>query len=163
MPRIWLSLGSNIDRERNIRGAVAALAAQFGELVISRVFESEAVGFEGDPFYNLVVGCDTQQGIDELMMLFRRIESDFGRVRSGDRFAPRTLDIDLLTYGTRILHEGRIELPRDEILKYAFVLQPLAEVAGDERHPQTGQTYAELWQAFDHPEQLLWPVPFEFN
>ncbi|MET0117691.1 MAG: 2-amino-4-hydroxy-6-hydroxymethyldihydropteridine diphosphokinase [Sedimenticola sp.] len=162
MPRIWLSLGSNIDREANIRGALKALEAQFGPLVISRVFESEAVGFEGDPFYNLVVGLDSEQPIQEMMARFREIEAGYGRVRGGDKFAPRTLDIDLLTYGGTVLKDGKLELPRDEILKYAFVLQPLAEVAPDEIHPVEGRSFAQLWQAFDDPDQKLWPVAFEY-
>lgn len=57
--RAWLSLGSNIDREKNIRSAIAALEKVFGRLFVSPVYESEAVGFEGDPFLNLVVGLDT--------------------------------------------------------------------------------------------------------
>ncbi|MES9966585.1 MAG: 2-amino-4-hydroxy-6-hydroxymethyldihydropteridine diphosphokinase, partial [Sedimenticola sp.] len=136
--------------------------AQFGPLVISRVFESEAVGFEGYPFYNLVVGLDSEQPIQELMARFREIEAGYGRVRGGDKFAPRTLDIDLLTYGDTILKDGKLELPRDEILKYAFVLQPLAEVAPDEIHPVEGRSFAQLWQAFDDPDQKLWPVAFEY-
>ncbi|OOZ37209.1 2-amino-4-hydroxy-6-hydroxymethyldihydropteridine diphosphokinase [Solemya velesiana gill symbiont] len=163
MPRIWLSLGSNIDREANICGALQALDRHFGPLVISRVFESEAVGFEGDPFYNLVVGLESESSIDDLMGVFRGIESDFGRVRGDDKFAARTLDIDLLTYGDQVLADGGMELPRDEILKYAFVLQPLSEVAGDERHPVEEKTYAELWQAFDASGQKLWPVEFEYK
>ncbi|MES9877975.1 MAG: 2-amino-4-hydroxy-6-hydroxymethyldihydropteridine diphosphokinase [Candidatus Sedimenticola sp. PURPLELP] len=163
MPRIWLSLGSNIDRDANIRGALSELERHFGALVISRVFESEAVGFEGDPFYNLVVGIESDSSIDELMVVFRGIESMFGRVRGGDKFASRTLDIDLLTYGDLVLKDDRLELPRDEILKYAFVLQPLAEVAGDELHPAEGRTYAGLWAAFDQPEQKLWPVAFDYK
>jgi len=156
-----LSLGSNIEREENIRGALHALKAAFGDLVVSQVYESEAVGFAGAPFYNLVVGFETDQGVDELMDCFRRIEADFGRVRGGEKFAARTLDIDLLTYGDLVQERGRVVLPRDEILKYAFVLQPLAEVAGDERHPVSGQRYDALWAAFDKGDQRLWPVPFD--
>lgn len=162
MPRVWLSLGSNIDREQNIRGALHALQSTFGELIISRIYESEAVGFEGDHFYNLVVGLETEQEVDQLMDCFRRIEADFGRVRGGEKFAARTLDIDLLTYGDRVQVKGRVELPRDEILKYAFVLLPLSEVAPDERHPVTGERYADLWAGFDDVDQKLWPVSFDY-
>jgi 2-amino-4-hydroxy-6-hydroxymethyldihydropteridine diphosphokinase len=159
--RAWLSLGSNIDRERNIRGALRDLAAEFGELVVSRVYECEAVGFDGDPFYNLVVGIDSERPPLELARAMRAIEDAHGRTRGGNKMAPRTLDIDLLTYGDRVLDEGGLRLPRDEILKYAFVLGPLAEVAGAERHPLDGRSYAELWSVFDQTAQPLRPVDRE--
>jgi 2-amino-4-hydroxy-6-hydroxymethyldihydropteridine diphosphokinase len=91
----------------------------------------------------------------------RAIEDAHGRTRGGDKFAPRTLDIDLLTYGDSVLNAGPLRLPRDEILKYAFVLGPLAEVAGAERHPVDGRNYAELWAAFNQAAQPLRPVEFE--
>ncbi len=158
MTRAWLSLGSNIDREHNIRAAVAALAEAYGPLRLSQVYESEAVGFAGDPFYNMVVGLDTTQEVTSLVGRLHDIEQAQGRVRGADRFAPRTLDIDLLTYGDRVMREPGIQLPRDEITRFAFVLLPLSEVAGDERHPLTGKSYRELWQLFDKTTQPLWPV-----
>lgn len=161
MARVWISLGSNIDRERNIRAALRDLQAQFGHLLISRVYESEAVGFSGDAFYNLVVGADTELPVAELVQLFRTIESTHGRTREGGSFAPRTLDIDLLTYGDRIVDLDGMHLPRDEITRYAFVLLPLTELAGDSCHPELGQTYNEIWQGFDRDSQRLWPVPFD--
>jgi 2-amino-4-hydroxy-6-hydroxymethyldihydropteridine diphosphokinase len=163
MPRVWVSLGSNIDRERCIRGALAALRERYGELTVSRVFESEAVDFEGQPFYNLVVGFHTGERPAALRAQFRSIEAAFGRVRGQERFAPRTLDIDLLTYGDRVMREDGIELPRDEIGRYAFVLRPLAEVAGDEVHPQTGRSYRSLWESFDRDSQPLRPLDLDLD
>ena len=160
MPRAWLSIGSNIDRERNLSGAVERLRREFGPLVTSRVYESEAVGFAGDAFYNLVVGLDTELPVGELGARLRAIESAHGRRRGGEKFAPRTLDIDLLTYGDRVLSRPGLELPRDEILKYAFVLGPLAEVAPQERHPVDGRTYGALWEAFDRAGQPIRAVDF---
>lgn len=161
MARIWISLGSNIDRERNIRAALRDLQNRLGPLLVSRVYESEAVGFAGDAFYNLVVGADTELPVGELVGLFRSIESAHGRTREGGSFAPRTLDIDLLTYGDQVVDMAGVHLPRDEITRYAFVLQPLAELAGECRHPELGETYSELWRRFDQASQQLWPVPFE--
>ncbi len=156
MPRAWLSLGSNIDRRRNITSAVAELRRRFGELVVSRVYESPAVGFESAPFYNLVVGIDTGLQPQAVRRILERMEWDHGRRRGGDKFVARTLDIDLLTYGDRVSDAER--LPRDEIGKYAFVLRPLSEVAGDERHPVTGRSYRAMWTAFDAADQPLAPV-----
>ncbi|MES9855990.1 MAG: 2-amino-4-hydroxy-6-hydroxymethyldihydropteridine diphosphokinase [Sedimenticola sp.] len=161
MFRIWLSIGSNVERERNIRGALQVLQERFGELILSKVYESEAVGFDGEPFYNLVVGLKTRLSAGELMTALRRIEAAHGRQRGDERFAPRTLDIDILTYGDRVMNYQGQELPRDEITRYAFVLLPLSEVAGNEIHPLTGMSYSQLWDEFDTTDQSLWPVNFE--
>ena len=163
MPRVWVSIGSNVDRERSIRGAVSELRARYGQLTVSRVYESEAVGFEGRPFYNLVVGFDTDESPSELTARLRAIEDAFGRERGPDKFAPRTLDMDLLTYGERIERAEGVELPRDEITRYAFVLGPLAEVAPDDVHPVTGLVYRAMWDAFDKSAQPLRAVDFFFD
>lgn len=149
MPRVWVSIGSNIDRERHVRAAVAALRERFGDLVLSSVYETPSEGFDGDPFYNLVAGFDTELPPEQLHPLMRDIEDANGRRRDGPKFSARTLDIDLLTYGDAMTDRGGKALPRDEILKYAFVLGPLAEVAPDECHPEDGRSYGQLWAAFD--------------
>ncbi len=162
MPRIYLSIGSNIDRERSIRQGVAQLQQQFGLLTISTVYESEAVGFEGDAFYNLVVGFDSGLSREEIQQRLRQIEEENGRERSAEKFNPRTLDIDLLLYGDLDLQDRGIDLPRAEIFKYAFVLRPLAEIAGMECHPQTGERYDHLWAQFDENSQPLWAASLQF-
>jgi 2-amino-4-hydroxy-6-hydroxymethyldihydropteridine diphosphokinase len=156
--RAWLSLGSNLDPQRRIPAALEALRGCFGELVVSPIYESEAVGFSGDNFHNLVVGIETRLPHSELVRQLRQIETQHGRVRGAEKFSSRTLDIDLLTYGDRIIDEVGVQVPRDEILRYAFVLLPLSEVAPYERHPLTGQTYGELWAGFDASEQPLWRI-----
>ena len=148
MPRVWISIGSNIERERHIRAALRDLREQFGELRISAIFETEAVGFDGDAFYNLVAGFDTALRPAELHRRLRAIETRHGRRRSGEKFAARTLDLDLLTYGDAVTDEGGKALPRDEILRYAFVLGPLADIAPDDVHPELGESYRALWQRF---------------
>lgn len=158
MARVYLSLGSNIDRHRHIRNALHALSALFGHLVLSTVYESEAVGFEGDPFYNLVVGLDTDLSIAQLQAEIKRIEDENGRERGGPKYSSRTLDIDILTYGDFVGVESGVELPRDEITKNAFVLLPLSEIAADEEHPQLHRTYRSLWESYDKSSQKLWAV-----
>ncbi len=158
MPQVWLSIGSNIDRERNICGAVRSLREAFGKLVLSSVYESKAVGFAGDPFYNMVIGLGTDLPVRSLNSCFRDIEKKHGRVRGGEKFASRTLDIDLLLYGDEVVNGEGIEIPRNEITQYAFVLRPLAEVAGGMRHPVDGRAYQELWAVFDSSQQQLWRV-----
>lgn len=156
--RSWLSLGSNIDRQAHIDKALDDLQADFGELVVSPIYESEAVGCTGDNFYNLVVGIETALPISVLSARLRAIEEKNGRLRSGDKYASRTLDVDLLTYGDQVVDAGGIRLPRDEITLYAFVLLPLSEVAAGEVHPLTGLSYRELWARFSDPSQHLWRV-----
>jgi 2-amino-4-hydroxy-6-hydroxymethyldihydropteridine diphosphokinase len=161
MPRVWLSLGSNLERERNLRAAVAALRRAYGPLILSPVYESQAVGFDGDPFLNLVVGLDTEQPPERLVKELHAIEDAHGRVRGQARFGPRTLDIDLLLYGDLVRTDGGIRVPRDEITRYAFILRPLSEVAGAQRHPVAGKTFRELWYAFDAAGQPLRPVELD--
>lgn len=163
MPRVYLGLGSNIEREKNLRGAVQALQAQFGDILVSPVYESAAVGFEGDPFYNLVVGIDTEKSVGELAAQLRAIEEAWGRDRCAPKFSSRTLDIDILTWGNACGRVDGVKLPRDEILKNAFVLKPLADLAGHDRHPETARTYAEHWDAFDHQKQPLSEVALPFD
>ena len=156
--RAWLSLGSNIEPERQIPAALESLRERFGDLVVSPIYESEAVGFSGDNFLNLVVGIMTSLPPRELADRLRQIEAEHGRVRGAGKFTSRTLDIDLLTFGEAVVDEEGIQLPRDEILRYAFVLRPLADVAPEECHPQSRRSYGELWANFDQGEQKLWPV-----
>jgi 2-amino-4-hydroxy-6-hydroxymethyldihydropteridine diphosphokinase len=156
--RVWLSLGSNIEPRTHIRQALDELRKEFGELQISPIYESRAIGCEGDDFLNLVVGIETQLPVESLRSLLRAIETKLGRQRQSDKYAPRTLDIDLLTYGDLVVEGEGYRLPHDDITRYAFVLLPLSEVAGEEIHPRTGLSYRELWERFDDPSQDLWRV-----
>jgi len=162
MAQIYISIGSNIDRDRSIRGGVGDLGERFGQLTLSSVYESEAVGFDGDNFYNLVAAFDTDMDVQEVAAHLREIEDRHGRVRSGPRFSSRTLDIDLLLYDDLILETPGLSIPRDEITKNAFVLWPLAELAPKAVHPVLKRSYGELWEAFDKDKQPLWPVTFNW-
>ena len=162
MATIYISLGSNIDREKNTRAGVEALKQAFGELNLSSVYESEAVGFEGDAFYNMVIACDSNMPVHETNQVLRDIENANDRDRSGPKFSSRTLDLDLLLYDDLILDEQGLKLPRGEILTNAFVLWPLAEIAPHLKHPETGISYADTWSAFDKSKQDLKPIDFSF-
>jgi 2-amino-4-hydroxy-6-hydroxymethyldihydropteridine diphosphokinase len=159
--RVYVSLGSNIDRVRNITSAIAALGDVYGPLRQSCTYETEAVGFSGDPFYNLVVAFETDQTPRQVADVLSRIEDAHGRDRSVGKFSSRTLDLDLLLYDGLVLDEGNLHLPRKEILEYAFVLKPLAEIAGGMKHPVTGFSFADLWDQFDPTAQPMWPVDLE--
>jgi 2-amino-4-hydroxy-6-hydroxymethyldihydropteridine diphosphokinase len=153
--RIYISLGSNIDRETNTRAGVAALCDAFGELTLSSVYESAAVGFDGDAFYNMVIACESPLAVHATNRRLAAIEDAHGRDRSGPKFSSRSLDLDLLLYDDVVINENGLSLPRDEILKYAFVLWPLAEIAPNLKHPLDGRDYATLWAAFDKSQETL--------
>lgn len=155
MAQVYVSVGSNIDREFNIRSAIRALRAHYEVLQLSTVYDCPAIGFEGDDFYNLVVAFDTDEDVMTVVQVLHGIECDHQRSRGRRRFASRTLDLDLLLYDDLILSEERLTLPRDEISRYAFVLGPLAEIAGERRHPFNGKRFAALWAAFDSAEQPM--------
>ncbi|MCK9505659.1 MAG: 2-amino-4-hydroxy-6-hydroxymethyldihydropteridine diphosphokinase [Porticoccaceae bacterium] len=160
MVQVYVSIGSNIDRDRHITACLDAMAQCFGTLELSPIYESEAIGFGGDNFYNLVAGFHCERPVGELSTLLRTIENDNGRRRDGPRFSSRTLDIDILTYGQATGVVDGVKLPRDEILENAFVLWPLANLAPDVMHPLVGSTYGQLWQAYDKQRQHLWPIDF---
>jgi len=149
MPTGYISIGSNIDKDKNIPASLKALAACFGKLTVSSIYESEPVGFTGDTFYNLVVGFESDMDVKDVAKQLRQIELDHGRSRNSKKFSARTLDLDLILYGDLVIQEGRLRIPRDEIERYAFVLEPLAEIAGGFRHPVKQVSYAELWAKFD--------------
>lgn len=158
MTRAFVGIGSNIDRENSLRAGVAELRRLFGELLISTVYESPPYGFEGDNFYNLVAAFDTDMAPPALTEELHAIERRLGRERDGPRFTSRILDLDLLLYGDLIRHEEGLDIPRQDILKYAFVLRPLADIAGEMKHPERGETFAALWEGFDQSDQPVWPV-----
>ncbi len=158
MPRVYVSIGTNIEREKNVRSAVDALRRRFGSLEVSPVYESKAIGFEGRAFYNLVVGFDTDMSFDALNSFLRSIEDAHGRDRSREKFSSRTLDLDVLLYGDLVDHRASRDIPRSEIIEHAFVLRPLSDIAGETRHPESRSTFAELWRDCKHGLQPLTPV-----
>ena len=163
MALLALSLGSNIDAPNNIRKAVRALRHEFDALKCSSVYESEAIGFVGANFLNLVAIIETTADLSSISSFLKLLEDRFGRNREQPRFSARTLDVDILFYGDEKTKSDEIELPKEEITQYAFVLQPLAELLPDRIHGFTGLTYADLWDEFDQSNQQLWKVDFDWR
>jgi 2-amino-4-hydroxy-6-hydroxymethyldihydropteridine diphosphokinase len=146
--RIYIGVGSNIDPEDNISSGITSLNENFGKLTLSSTYATEPIGFTGDEFYNLVVGCDTVESLDATVKVLKRIEADHGRRHDEEKYSSRMLDLDLLTYDDLVLRNEQVSIPRVDISKYAFVLKPLAEIAPSTCHPETGLTYQEMWNTF---------------
>lgn len=160
MARAYLSLGSNLEPERNIAAALAALRARYGALVVSPTYRTAAVGFDGPDFLNLAVGLDTDEEPLALDAWLHALEDAQGRRRDVPRFSSRTLDVDLVLYDDRVLRgPGNLELPRPDLVTHAFVLKPMADIAPDLVHPTLGRTLAQLWAEFPRGPATILPVP----
>lgn len=160
MSEVFVGIGSNVEPEQRVREAVRQLRQRFGEVNLSPVYRNPAIGFTGDDFLNLVVSFECRESAAELHTALDEIELRCGRVRGGPRFAPRTLDLDLLLYGN-LIENAPIKLPRPEILEYAYVLKPLADLAPARHHPVTGRSFAEHWRDFPGKNQVLVAVELE--
>ncbi len=153
MAQVYVSIGSNLEREANICACVRQLKQDFNEWQCSPVYETPALGFTGQAFYNLVASFQTKLSIAALERYLKQLEAKQGRVRTTEKFSDRSLDIDLLLYDAVILHPTR-NLPHSDILQYDFVLIPLAQLAADALHPQQQQTYSQLAQQYFAASEL---------
>ncbi len=156
MALVFVGIGSSINREENIHLGIQALQAEFGQLQISPIYESEAIGFNGCNFYNLVISMNSSLDAKTIIQKLKKIEIQQGRPKKAIKFAPRTLDLDLLLHDQLI--DIDIDVPRAEILKNAFVLQPLSDLAPQIKHPILKKTYQDLWNKFPKQQQKLWQI-----
>ena len=158
MPTVYLGLGANLgDREENIRRALEMLAERsVGVRVVSALVETEPQGGppEQPKFINGAALVETDLSPRELLEVSAEVEQALGRQRPGERWAARTIDIDILVYGQRVIDAPDLTVPHPRIAERGFVLEPLAEIAPGLAVPGTGRTVAELWAAFNsrHPE-----------
>jgi len=143
-----------VEPQQHLRLGISELSRRYAVLELSNVYRSQAVGFDGEDFLNLVVGLETESTPVEIHDSIEELHELANRQRGESRFSPRTLDVDLLLYGDEVIETGPIRVPREDVLKYSFVLGPLAEIAPHLKHPQTGKSIAEHWAEFDkdrHP------------
>ena len=151
---VFLSLGSNINPEKNLQYACKELKKTFGNIQISSVYRNKPIGFNGSDFLNMVVKVKSIFNPNEMLDYLRGIEAATGRDIGTGAFNSRTLDIDMILYGDLIHPERPFKIPRKDIELYSFVLCPLAEIEPSGIHPVEGKTFKDLWKGFDqevHP------------
>jgi len=155
MSHVYVAVGSNINPEENISKAASELARLFPGACFSSWYRNRAVGFEGDDFVNGVVGFTTDLPLRSVIEQLHSVEALCGRPRNAPRWAPRSMDLDVLLYDNVVCAEPTMTLPRPDLLKRPYMLGPLAEIAPDVTHPTAGLTIAELWQRFDRDAHAM--------
>jgi 2-amino-4-hydroxy-6-hydroxymethyldihydropteridine diphosphokinase len=161
---VYVAAGSNVAPIESLVKALGALEERFADLVVSPAYQNAAVGFEGDDFINLAVGFTTRLSLTGLLAELHAVEALCGRGRDEPKWAKRRMDLDVLLYGDLAGEFPGAKLPRPDLVRRAFMLGPLADVAPGAVHPTLGVTIAELWSRFDqaaHPMQriaLPWPA-----
>ncbi len=155
MPTVYLGLGSNSRPEENLQLCAHELRQRFNVQRFSRVYRNKALGFSGEDFLNAVACVQTPKSPVEVCDELEHIHRLAGRRRGKSAFMSRTLDVDLLLYDDWVENEPPVRVPRDDVLKYAFVLGPLAEIAPDYAHPLTGHTLAFHWSDFAVNQHVL--------
>lgn len=159
--RVYVAAGSNIAPEDHLRLALSALRKVYAPLEVSPAYRNRAVGFEGDDFINLVVGFSTTRAPAEVREHLLTIEASCGRPREAPRWAPRSMDLDILLYGALVCQEPGMILPRPDLVRRAYMLKPLADLAPGLLHPTLGRTVAQLWQDLAPAGHELVPVVLE--
>lgn len=153
MTTVWLGLGSNQNADTHIRAAIDELKSQFSNVAFSPAYISTSVGFDGDDFINLVARVETELSPLAVRDYLRDLEDRFGRRRDVPKFSDRSLDIDILFYDDLVLHSPVLEIPRAEILKFAHVLKPLADLQPELVHPALRRSMIDIWEASGLKEQ----------
>ena len=145
MARAFISIGSNIDPEANVKAAILRLGPAARVKAISTIYRTEPVGPPGQPpFYNCVVEIETEMAPREVKFrLLRTIESELGRIRSNDKFAARTIDLDLILYEDLVMSTEDLTLPDPDILRRPFLAVALHELAPGLVLPGSGVRISE--------------------
>ncbi|MFK8068368.1 MAG: 2-amino-4-hydroxy-6-hydroxymethyldihydropteridine diphosphokinase [Gammaproteobacteria bacterium] len=155
--RIFIGIGSNVNREKNILAVIDRLKEHFTEIKLSSVYETSPVGdSEANNYFNLVGAYETDLSPRQAIKLLKKIEKICGQRRKNR--CP--MDLDLLLYNDLIDHNDEIDLPRKDIIQFAYVAVPLAEINGEQIHPETRKTFKQHSQIAD---QKVWLANFEIQ
>jgi 2-amino-4-hydroxy-6-hydroxymethyldihydropteridine diphosphokinase len=149
MTQTWVGIGGNVEPERRLPQAAQLLRHHFPGTRFSRCYRNAAFGFAGADFYNAAACFDTTLAVPELVATLHAIEEQCGRGRADPKWAPRVMDIDLLAYGEITGTFVGATLPRPDLLRRAYMLGPMAELAPQWRHPLVNRTLAQLWRELE--------------
>ena len=155
MPEVFIAAGSNAEPVKNLKLALAELEKSFAPLRVSPAYRNKPIGFEGADFINLVVGFETDLEIDAVRQRLQEIEGLCGRPRTAPKWGPRSMDLDILLYGNEVRDEPDLKLPRPDLVRRAYMLKPIADIAPDLRHPTLGKTMRELWSEFEGKDHAM--------
>jgi 2-amino-4-hydroxy-6-hydroxymethyldihydropteridine diphosphokinase len=140
---VYVSIGSNVGKERMVEAALAALRERFGRARFSSVYESPAVGGPPQPpFWNAVAEIRTPLSPAALRQVLKAVETKLGRKRTRNKYAPRPIDLDIVFYGSRV--ESGLKIPHPDAAKAPYILLPLAELNPGFVHPVLNKTVLEL-------------------
>ena len=148
MPQVFIGIGSNIEPQQHIPEAIEKLSTLAAQIRCSPIYQAPAIGFDGQDFHNLVVELICTLPLPVLITQLEAIEQAMLQSKTHQSYTSRVIDLDLLLYDQAIMQTRELELPRSDILKFPFVLKPMADLAPDLNHPLLQQTYAELWQHY---------------
>jgi 2-amino-4-hydroxy-6-hydroxymethyldihydropteridine diphosphokinase len=155
MTAVYVAAGSNVEPDKYLSVALRALAAAYGPLTLSPAYQNKAVGFEGADFINLVVGFNTDDSVGDVRQQLQKIEAACGRPPDAAKWAPRTMDLDILLFGDLVSNQPGLVIPRPDLVKRPYMLKPIADIAPDVRHPTLDQTMRELWEKFSGGEHAM--------
>lgn len=158
MPEVFVAAGSNVRPRENLRRALGVLRQTWPALVVSQAWRNPAVGFAGEDFVNLVIGFETDLPLAAVLERLHAAEAACGRPREAPKWAPRSMDLDMLLYGDEVGEFPGATLPRPDLVRRPYMLGPLAELAPARRHPTLGRSIGELWAAFPREGLSMTPV-----
>lgn len=161
MPEVFVAAGSNVRPRENLRRALAHLRQTWPALRTSRAWRNPAVGFEGEDFVNLVIGFETDLPLAAVLERLHAAEAACGRPREAPKWAPRSMDLDVLLYGDAVGEFPGAVLPRPDLVRRPYMLGPTAEIAPGLVHPTLGRSMAELWDGFPKDGLAMTPVSLE--
>lgn len=145
MTEVFVAIGSNVQPEVHLRRAALALHGRFQDVRFSGCYRNPAFGFQGADFLNAVASFSTTLSIEALLRELRAIETECGRKPADPKWGPRAIDLDLLLFGQLIRQGQGYTVPRPDLVRRAYMLGPLAELAPEYCYPPAGPTVRELW------------------
>ena len=159
--KVYIGIGSNINKEKNIKSCMTELRKNYQNFIISPIYETSSMGFDGPNFYNFVCSFDTTSDIYDLKVNLNAIENNHGRHFKETKFSSRTLDIDILYYDNQVISNEKIKIPRKEIIEYDFVLTPLIDIAPNFIHPVLKISHTHIMESTAIEKQIISKIDFD--